>query len=130
MSKKTTASLILLSLLLISLMAAENDSTISNLTDKKDEFGDILNTNRHNHLIVLWRKALIISLLIGFFVSLVIFKDFVFDFNFIIIVMLIFIAVYFTSVWFQAHWWRENNDRIEKYTLKLKNLIRRIGGKK
>jgi len=119
------ASILLLILVVTALAVAEQNSTITKLSLDKDELSNALNANRANHMIVLWRRCLIISLIISFFIYLFIFGKFVIDFYYIIVTMLIFMAIYFSSVWFQAHWWRENNDRIEKYILKLKGMFKK-----
>jgi hypothetical protein len=122
----TTASVLLLIIVVTVLAISEQNSTFTKLMPKeKDQIDQVLNANRNNHMVVLWRRCLIISLLLSFFIYIFIYGTFIINFPYIIITMLIFMATYFTAVWFQAHWWRENNDKIERYILKLKGMFKR-----
>ena len=123
---KRNLSILLVVLIIIILIYFEYNSSFTPfIQKKKNEFDLMLDINRNNHMYVIWRKSLIVALIVTFLVFLILYRKCVINFTFLLCVLLVFVAVYFTSIWFQAHWWRENNDRIENSIFKLKDYINR-----
>ncbi len=81
----------------------------------------ISNNLSKNHAIVEWRRSLLAAIVIGLIVLFIFCPRFPDGFTVLVTIYLIFFLVHFSSVWLSTHWWKTNDDKIEKSLRKLKN---------
>lgn len=96
------------------------------LFNDDDMISELIETNRCNHLCNLWPPILVTSSVTSL-ILLIIYSeknrsgsDIVFEY--LVLNLIIFMPMFFTITWFQAHWNRERDDLIEKELLKLKRI--------
>jgi len=85
----------------------DNDSTID-ILDKINK-----NVNKW-HNVVLWRLALLGSLLATLVITFVFLPKFANGYAFFLISIFLFAVFYFTMAWFNDHWWKWNDYKLEK----------------
>lgn len=104
-----------------------NQDYSNSLFYKNNEISYLIELNRNNHLSNLWPPILIFSslfsLIIVFFFSNKSYNNFDFLFDFLIVDLLLFVPIFFTMTWFQAHWIRERDDLIEKELIRIKREL-------
>lgn len=104
-----------------------NQDYSNSLFYKNNEISYLIELNRNNHLCNLWPSILIFSslfsLLIVLFFSNRNYNDFEILFDFLIVNLLLFVPMFFTMTWFQAHWVRERDDLIEKELIRIRREL-------
>ena len=80
-----------------------------------------IDTLRKSHTVVSWRRAVILGLMFAIPISYLVLRRFPAGFEFLGITFLICVGAYFSSVWFEYHWWYGRNVKIEQELLKLRN---------
>jgi uncharacterized membrane-anchored protein len=76
-----------------------------------------IETLRKNHTIVGWRRAMLVAIAVTIPIAFFLLHQFPSGFDFFVITTIIFIVVYFSSVWLQARWWGMNDLKIERSLL-------------
>ena len=71
-----------------------------------------------------WRRALLIAVILSAIILVIFYPKLPDGFDYFLIVTIIFIVVYFTSVWFQWHWWKGRDFKIEDKLLHLRSTIK------
>jgi hypothetical protein len=107
-----------------------NQNYNNSLFYNNDKISRLIEINRTNHLYNLWPSVLFVSLILSLFIVLCFsnkrsYNDFQLFFDYLIINLIIFVPMFFTITWFQAHWIRERDDLIEKELLRIRNEINR-----
>ncbi len=74
-----------------------------------------------NHAIVEWRRSLLVAIAIGLIVLFIFCPYFPDGFTVLVTIFLIFFVVHFSSVWLSTHWWKTNDDKIERSLRNLRN---------
>jgi hypothetical protein len=93
-------------------------------TDSNREIIDKISANvLKNHTVIGWRRSLIAAIIIGILILLIFCKEFPHGFTVFITILLTFLLVYFSSAWFQAHWWKFNDYKIDDSLQKLRNRL-------
>jgi hypothetical protein len=82
-----------------------------------------IETLRKNHTIVGWRRAMLVAIVVAIPIAVFLLHHFPSGFEFFIITMIIFIIVYFSSVWLQARWWGMNDLKIERSLLQFRHGV-------
>lgn len=102
-----------------------NNSTppVSAKDPSKIAIDKTIETLRKTHTIVGWRRALLVAILVTIPIAVFLLHHFPSGFEFFIIVTIIFIVVYFSSVWLQARWWGMNDLKIERALLLFRHSI-------
>ncbi len=81
----------------------------------------ISNNLSKNHAIVEWRRSLLAAIVIGLIILFIFCPHFPDGFTVLVTIFLIFFVVHFSSVWLSTHWWKTNDDKIEKSLRNLRN---------
>lgn len=96
----------------------------NSLFNRNDKLSRLIELNRNSHLSILWPPILFVSMIASFLLVWFFNKRKVDDiqilFDYLIVNLLIFIPLFFTITWFQAHWLRERDDIIEKELLRVR----------
>ena len=95
---------------------AKNDTPVQSI-DK------IIDAVRTNHTLVGWRRAIIVALIVSLLVLILLYKRFPDGFTVFLIATFVFVGVYFIDIWFQAHWWKMNDMKIEESLYKLRSTL-------
>lgn len=82
-----------------------------------------IETLRKNHIIVGWRRALMIAIIVSIPIILFLLHRWPSGFEFLITVTIIFVIVYFSSVWLQAFWWGQNDLKIERSLMEIRRSL-------
>lgn len=90
-------------------------------------FDQILDCIDDNHNQVDWVRSLIVSLSLSLILLFVLRGPFPNFFTFFVVAMILFVVVYFSSAWVQAHWWRNNDYKIEKSLHDLRERLAKNG---
>ncbi len=77
-----------------------------------------------NHSLVNWKRSLLISLLLALGVVFIFYHTFAPGFDYLMITFILFFWIYFSTAWVGAHWWKNNDKKIEKELIKIRSLIR------
>lgn len=94
-------------------------------TDTTEEMiNKVISNLTLNHNIVNWRRSMLISLLLAFGVIFIFYHVFAPGFDYIMIVLILFFIIYFSTAWVGAHWWKNNDKKIEKELRKIRSLIK------
>jgi len=100
-----------------------NSTPLVNLKDtSRTAIDKTIETLRKNHIIVGWRRALMIAIIVSIPIIFFLIHRFPSGFEFVVVVTIIFVIVYFSSVWLQAFWWGQNDLKIEKSLMTLRSL--------
>ena len=99
-----------------------NNSTpeVSKEDPPKEVIDKTVETLRRQHTIVGWRRALLVALIVTI-PLLYLLRGKVTGYDLFIVTTIIFLIVYFSSVWIQARWWGANDLRIERHLLSLRH---------
>ena len=102
-----------------------NKAPIIHPNDTSSEIIDkILYTVRKNHTIIGWRRSLLIAIFSTLLILILLYSTkMVHGFVFFIIAVIIFLVSYFTSAWFQSHWYTFNDTKIENSLKELRHRI-------
>ncbi len=79
-----------------------------------------------NHTVIGWRRALLAAIFISLIVLFIFCPDFPDGFTVFVTITLIFFLVYFSSAWFQAHWWKFNDYKIDESLKELRQRLSKI----
>ena len=85
----------------------------------------IMKMIRHNYNYVVWRQALIIGLIAGFLVGYLLLLRLPTLYEYLVIVVLVFLLSYFVSGWFSTHYLYPNNRQIERSLQNLHDILSR-----
>ena len=87
-----------------------------------DMIDKMVTTLRVNHSPVEWRKALMIGLILSL-VIICLFGSTMTIRNYVIIVLIIFLVVYFISTWTNWVYWRDVDTKIDRKLLRLRSHL-------
>ncbi len=93
----------------------EKTDTISLSIDK------IIDRIRLNHTVVDWRRVMFLSIIISSVILFYYYGDLPPGFVFFMLTVIIFVIVYLSHSWVQAHWWKMNDWKIEDALIELRN---------
>ena len=92
--------------------------------DSNGDIIDKISTNiMKNHTVIGWRRSLIASIVIAILILIIFCQEFPHGFTVVMTVLLVFMIVYFSSAWFQAHWWKFNDYKIDDSLQKFRNRL-------
>lgn len=77
-----------------------------------------------NHTVVGWRRALILAMLLSLIILCLFYPGLPDGFDFFLISTILFLLIYFTTAWFQWHWWKPLDYKIEDRLLSLRHKIK------
>ena len=86
----------------------------------------IISRIKLNHTSVGWRRALILAMLLSLIILMIFYPGLPDGFDFFLISTILFLLIYFTSSWFQWHWWKARDFQIEQKLLNLRHNIKDI----
>jgi hypothetical protein len=79
-----------------------------------------------NHTTVGWRRAMILSMILSIIILSMFYSGLPDGFDFFLVATILFIIMYLLSVWFQWHWWKAKDNKIESRLLNLRNEVKDI----
>ena len=93
-------------------------------TDSTDEMiNKVISNLTLNHRLINWRRSMLISLLLALGVIFYFYHVRAPGFDYIMIASILFFIIYFSTVWVGAHWWKNNDKKIEKELIKIRGSI-------
>lgn len=95
--------------------------------EDQNELTKLIEMNRSNHLCNLWPPILASTMIVSFLLILFFdqrsYDDVQIVFDYLIVGLLVFVPLFFTMTWFQAHWFRERDDIIEAELFRLREEL-------
>ena len=79
-----------------------------------------------NHTVVGWRRALILAIILALSVLMYFYPGLPDGYDFFLVATILFIVIYLFSVWFQWHWWKGRDHKIENKLLGLRHKVKNI----
>ena len=94
-------------------------------TDTKEEIIDkIIYSVRKNHNLISWKRALVAAMLASILIFMYYYRNNLPNgFIYLMITLVIFLIIFFPLVWFGAHWFRMNDDKIEEALIAFRNKV-------
>lgn len=120
-----TAIIIFLAIGEIGSQSCENGSCghYKNIAVSKNKIDELISRVKLNHTTVGWRRALIIAMLLSLIILCIFYSGLPDGFDFFLVSTILFLIIYFTSSWFQWHWWKARDFKIEKHLLQLRHQV-------
>ncbi len=90
-----------------------------------DNIDTLISRIKINHTVVGWRRALIVAILLALVILFLFSPSELPDgFDFFLVATILFLVIYFTTTWFQWHWWKPRDFKIEEKLLQLRHTVK------
>lgn len=85
---------------------------------------EIIDQVNLNHEVVIWRRALLTSIIMALVILLFYSDNLPSGYNFFITTFILFVVVYMIFSWFNWNWWKNKDNEIEKELLNLRHQLK------
>ena len=96
----------------------QNCNNRAQIIDHDDDLGSAIDKIKHNvylnHTLVGWRRALLAAILLTVITLFIFCPEMPDGFTVIIVTVIFFVFIYFSSAWIQHRWWRNNDRKLDK----------------
>ena len=94
----------------------------SDITSKNID--SLISRIRINHTVVGWRRALILAMILSLIILMFYDDGLPSGFDFFLVAVIIFLAIYLTTSWLQWHWWKARDFKVEDQLLLLRSEVK------
>lgn len=96
----------------------------SSSNNSTSDIDTLISRVKINHTVVGWRRALIAAMLLSLVILFLFYPGLPDGFDFFLVATFLFLIIYFITAWFQWHWWKARDFKIEEKLLRLRHNIK------
>lgn len=97
---------------------------VSDKDPSTEHIDSLVSRVKLNHTVVGWRRALLLAIILSLIILVLFYPGLPDGFDFFLVSTILFLVIYFTSTWFQWHWWKAKDFNIEDSLYHLRHQIK------